>query len=622
MLQPHDRTVLWNMLRPPPGYRVDEALATTFSLDLIALLTAPLAFSLFDRLAEPTEGGNAKAPALEPTALLAAVREHAGRLTVFCQAGRITPPASYRQLLAYLEESVVSVKPRAEHGVFHPKLWVLRMSHPEAETLYRVVVATRNLTFDRSWDTALVLEGPLRPGTRGIARNRPLSEMIADLPALALQPLSTSRAESVARVADELRRVDFEVPAPFEDMVFHPLGLGRRSPDPFAELGDARLLVISPFLAAGRLDRLTSSGRGHILVSRTEELVKIAPKSLGRFESVHVLADGAEGEDEDGSDTALSAARADLGLHAKLYVADAGRETRVWTGSANASDAAFTQNVELLVELRGRKNQVGIDRLLDAETTSLRSVLTTYDVPDSPPVGETVADRLDAAVDVLRRQLSALTWTLNAEKRADLDTFDLSLTAAGVLSDEVVAATRTWPIALSPDYAQRLSPTEPRARFQSVSFAGLTAFVAFEVTVREGSEQCVQAFVVPCQLTGAPPHRLALILQTMLDDPQKVLRFLQMLLSLDPEQALADILAGDLDAASAARRGSWSATPLLEALLRALDQDPTRLEAFARTLEELGSTPEGARLIPEGIDAVWPAIRDVASEMRTAKEAS
>jgi hypothetical protein len=42
MLRPHDRRVLIEALRPPQGYTVDRALATTYSLDLVALLIAPL----------------------------------------------------------------------------------------------------------------------------------------------------------------------------------------------------------------------------------------------------------------------------------------------------------------------------------------------------------------------------------------------------------------------------------------------------------------------------------------------------------------------------------------------------------------------------------------------------
>ena len=44
-------------------------------------------------------------------------------------------------------------------------------------------------------------------------------------------------------------------------------------------------------------------------------------------------------------------------LHAKLYVADDGWNAHLWTGSANATDAAFgeNENVEFLVQLTGKK---------------------------------------------------------------------------------------------------------------------------------------------------------------------------------------------------------------------------------------------------------------------------
>ena len=105
MLDPRDRGVLLEALRPPSGYVVDRALATTYSLDLIALLTAPLAFSLYDRLAGGDKAG--KGEHLDSFALLQALRSHAERHVVFCEAGRIARPGEYRQLIAYLEDSVV-----------------------------------------------------------------------------------------------------------------------------------------------------------------------------------------------------------------------------------------------------------------------------------------------------------------------------------------------------------------------------------------------------------------------------------------------------------------------------------------------------------------------------------
>jgi hypothetical protein len=41
MLEPDGRTLLLDALRPPLGYQLDAAAGTTYSLDLVSLLTAP-----------------------------------------------------------------------------------------------------------------------------------------------------------------------------------------------------------------------------------------------------------------------------------------------------------------------------------------------------------------------------------------------------------------------------------------------------------------------------------------------------------------------------------------------------------------------------------------------------
>src|SRR5690606_13044252 len=157
MLAPETRRILMEALEPPPGFRFDLAVATTYSLDLMALLTAPLAFSMFDADAARTRGDGDAAESTNPFALLQAVRSYAARTTVFCQAAQIVPPARYQRVLTYLEDSVVEVNPPSASGVFHPKLWALRMVGEDDEVLYRLLCLSRNLTFDRSWDTMLVL---------------------------------------------------------------------------------------------------------------------------------------------------------------------------------------------------------------------------------------------------------------------------------------------------------------------------------------------------------------------------------------------------------------------------------------------------------------------------------
>ncbi len=104
-LTPETRVLLTDALRPPAGYRVEIAVGTTYSLNLTALLLAPLSFALFDQ-ANSDEIG-----AVDPIRLLEAVRRYAEHTTVFCQAGGIHVPSNYRSILTFVEDSVLEVMP-------------------------------------------------------------------------------------------------------------------------------------------------------------------------------------------------------------------------------------------------------------------------------------------------------------------------------------------------------------------------------------------------------------------------------------------------------------------------------------------------------------------------------
>ena len=624
MLDPRDRGVLLEALRPPSGYVVDQALATTYSLDLIALLTAPLAFSLYDRLAGRDQNG--KGEHLDSFALLQALRSHAERLVVFCEAGRIARPAEYRQLIAYLEDSVVPSRARADNGSFHPKVWVQRFTAPDLPVLYRVLVLSRNLTFDRSWDTILVLDGELQDRKLAIADSKPLAAFVAALPSFALAPLSPGRRAIVDTFADELQRVRFEVPDGFEGFRFWPIGIDdRKETKPFADTRIQRLLVVSPFVTASRLEMLGSKdhGKGHVLVSRLEELERIPAATLARFAEVHVLDDAADSFEEDddaGLDEAEGGGRElppARGLHAKLYVADDGAKAHVWTGSANASDAAFTANVELLVQLVGPKSRFGVEATLNgpagSEGAGLRSLLQKFVPPEHPVVP---TDEEIAVEELLRKANLAIaraSWIAKVSAiepaATPRETYTVSLQlAAGSLALPEACTVKVWPIALPPGRALPIDPSVSGASavFERCSFQALTTFFAFELTPTAApAKRC--CFVVNVALEGAPEDRAARIVQTLLDDPAKVLRFLRLLLAVDPFEIL-DLLDPGTNKAQGAAGAAGAADdsiPLFESLVRTLDREPQRLVAVDRLIRELRSTPEGALLLPPRFDEVW-----------------
>jgi hypothetical protein len=103
MLQPNDRRHLLATLQPPPGYDLDAGLGTSFTLDLVSLLTLPVGFTV---RAWQDDAEHAQP---DPLALLEALRRYADKLTIFCQAGRIAVPRNVERLYGYLRADNASV---------------------------------------------------------------------------------------------------------------------------------------------------------------------------------------------------------------------------------------------------------------------------------------------------------------------------------------------------------------------------------------------------------------------------------------------------------------------------------------------------------------------------------
>jgi len=391
MLEPDARHLLLDALRPPPGYTLDMAAGTTYSLDLLALMVAPVAFALFDR-----QGGDGS-PVEDPIAMLQALRAHADRISLFCQAGQIAVPPEFRSLLVYLEGSVHPVVPPRPEAIFHPKVWYLRFRRSDVDVQYRLLCLSRNLTFDRSWDTVLRLEG--RAGDE--PKHPELARFAASLIAMAgsTRPVAPERAGAIRDLGDQFARAEWILPDGFDRVRFWPLGDDGADRWPFDGRRD-RMLVVSPFVTAGTLTRLTKGHAGSILVSRPETVDALGGTATKHLAERLVLSSDASAPDDNASAPVRDGAVAEAadrrleGLHAKTYVADAGWRARVWTGSANATDAAFHGNVEFVVELEGRKDRCGVHAAIgdQADRLGLRKLVVPYEPSQLEPLEPTDTD--------------------------------------------------------------------------------------------------------------------------------------------------------------------------------------------------------------------------------------
>src|SRR5205814_7463894 len=137
-------------------------------------------------------------------ATLEALRRYADRIAVFCQGGQLLVPKQHRILFGYLEGSVFEVAPPGPASSFHPKFWALRFTAPDQPVRYRLLNLSRNLTFDRCWDTVVALDGELLDRKKAIAANHPLGNFVAALPGMSRRQVPMPLAALIDQIQEEV----------------------------------------------------------------------------------------------------------------------------------------------------------------------------------------------------------------------------------------------------------------------------------------------------------------------------------------------------------------------------------------------------------------------------------
>ena len=612
MLEPGQRRLFLDVLRPPEGYSFDLAVGTTYTLDLMALLSVPLAFTFAD-----AQDGDGQL-AVDPLALLESARRHAGRIVLFCHGGQTSVPRSRQPALAFLEQSVVTALPARvdeTQAVFHPKVWALRYVAEDRPARYRLVCQSRNLTFDASWDTSLVLDGELMEHrVRGFSPNRPLSDFFRSLPELACQPMSDSQREFVELCADELHRVRFHSPEGLEVQRFWSFGFGRVNAD-FPELKRRPILVVSPFLDGEFLRSLAAGRPRSVLVSRRDALLTVPRDALSGFGEIYSFRAGLELEPEDGE-----AELAPLGgLHAKLFVIDDGWNMRLVVGSGNSTSAAMggaPRNVEFMVELSGRKSRFGIDALLkpgaDDSSGTFRSLIEPFDKSELGTVPEDVdATNLELTLEAAAASLARAGVKGHVETVGDRYVMRLAVSESVDLGPSIGTVT-CWPVSLSDAESQ---PFADGSQFSGMAITDLSCFLAIEIRASLNGRSSRKRFVRPIEVDGLPEDRLPRLLAGMLSNRARLMQLLWLLLSPDHDLSFAefDHFFGNDGESFAA---GLSSPGLMERMLETLHSGPDRLDAVASLVADLRKTEAGAELLGSEFDAVWEPLWKVRQTRR------
>ena len=169
-------------------------------------------------------------------------------------------------------------------------------------------------------------------------------------------------------------------------------------------------------------------------------------------------------------------------------------------------------------------------------------------------------------------------------------------------ADDVEVA--AWPVSVTEDQACRL----PEPLHWRLPVARLTAFIAFRMSVPvRGVDDIRMTLRLPAE--GMPEDRIHQILRTLLDSPEKFLRFLRALLG-----GLDAVLGWAQDAGEGNGTGDWGVggggETLLDDLVRTASRDPDRLKPVRRLIDDLRKTDEGRRIVPDELFAIWMAVEE------------
>ncbi|GAA4513806.1 phospholipase D family protein [Brevibacterium yomogidense] len=608
MLSPDDQVLLTDALRPPPDFDIDHAVATTYSLTLESILVAPMSFAM----ASADDIGTAIAN--DPITTLDAVQRHIDRTTVFVQAGGIHIPVSHSRIFAFLEDSVVEVDSPDQEGSFHPKMWAVRYVNDDNEFYHRVIVTSRNLTQDTSWDTVLVLE----EASDGVIDAAPAADFIRTLPEMSIRPASAKRRHAVDDLARTLSAIRLSAPPPFTRGELVPMGLGEASWS-FPQSA-VRTLVISPFLAATQLEVARAAAPDAMLISRADSMNELGRKGLASWDTfvLHTAVDQPDDEDtEPDMDSSRGAApwAFETGLHAKTAIIDGQEgESLTVTGSANFTQSAWTRNVEFNVVLHGPTRTTGVDEVLSAGDgpVGLSSIIEPYSPERWDP--ETDAERaIRYQIENFHRRLARSKPALNLSI-IDQD----SVTARLVLEppdDELSETTQVWLYTVDTD-VRNLRSDHP----WTVAPASITTFLAVETTATYGAGTITRRCVITCELTGDAVDRRKAALAAILSNPASVLRYLALLLGLDPVTApVASEVKGDTDSSlslmlndDSLPDGGLPPVVLFEPLMHATRQ-PRELAKIAHQIDELRSIPDADEKIPPEFLMMWDVVLESVS---------
>lgn len=573
-----DRLNYGQLLVPPVGYSLDLAVGTTYSLDLETLMAISIALGI----QESTDSSLTN----NPFAILKSLQGLSEKMLVFCEAGQIAAIQPEKSpLMLLLDKMIVPVKLREMKGKgfpsFHPKTWTLQFSDAVGNRLYRFIILSRNLTFDRSWDVAVCLDG--KDTKKEQETSAPIVDFLNFLKYNALEGVSmkTEKRRILNSLIQDLPYVQFSLDDKrFLDFEIIPLGIGQDNIDDDPLMWDSfhDLLVFSPFLSSDVMRsfderKMLKDTRRH-LITRTSELHKIAGK-LDTFRVFTMKDTVVEGEEIVSDEETEKIQQQDI--HAKMYLMTKGSRSSLYLGSMNASENGLHRNVEMMLRLSGYRYYLNMD--------AIESDLFGPDEKGNPfeeidlAEGDVTAPEKEEK-DALERALKGICRLKSrAEVVQDGDKYNVAVFFAfprGGFPNAEIAPARTV-------RSQQLA--------EEVTFEGLSALELTElyrITVKGETESISRMILIPTEM---PSDRDDMVVRSILKDKRAFVDYLAFILGDDYVLSALEMEAAAASDRDAGHRSVDDGLPAIyEKMLKTAYTEPDRLKEIRLIMDRISDT--------------------------------
>lgn len=584
------------------GCKVVFAVGLTYSLNLEAMLTVPLAFGDLGELDESVKQS--------PVFLLEGIRRSSDKIALFCNKSGIHVPQETRTVFSLLEGSIFEVQNgRDIFSNFHPKLWLVKEIDRDGLEWLKLSVMSRNLDFSDCLDICCSIRGRIakRRSQKGSEKHKPLKNLLLWLSDYAQR----AKADKVREIAGQLDYIDrFELDAPFQtkDLErgkddgydFFPLVYNNID---FSQYGDFlkqyipgdRLLVISPFIDKKTLTWLRSRTRdcdypdskNSILITRKEYVTQ---EIFELFEQVWVP-----------NDSMIDNTTAHVDLHAKMYLTQrvSGRDLgyTLYLGSANATDNAFNKNVEFLLRLHyKRTTNDRIKELLDEFVCDHRFVI--LDAPNPEASNSRSGNENELA---LKRATNCLKRAVIKPSKKD-GSYDISLLVKGVFDER---------ISIRPLQCRFLwKPISQCVEFSDLCTSLLSEFYVMRILDDDGK---YVEIVTKVKTSGMPVSRDESIYQSIVTKKEELLDYVAFMLSDSPAEFFFEQQMIKENNKQKINSVSKPVTmPLYEQLLRTASNNPEQIIEVQKFIKKM--KPE---IVPDELKRILQMFQNVSKQIAT-----